>query len=139
MVFVVTEKPTLDLKGRTHTFCHAIPARWHNTGVTQSAGLSLRWFRDNVGENKSYDDLTEETAKIAAGSDGVIWLPYLMGERTPHLDAKARAAFVGLTASHRRAHLTRASLYRKKVLRLLWFVDIVNEHTWLNFTGKLKF
>lgn len=110
VVFVVTEKPTLDPQGRIHTFCHAIPNRWHLTGVTQAAGLSLRWFRDNFGAGASYENLTAEAAKIPAGADGAIWIPYLMGERTPHLDANARAAFVGLTASHARAHAVRAVL-----------------------------
>ncbi len=110
VVFAVTDQPRLDIKGRVHTLCHAIPGRWHNTGVTQGAGLSLKWFRDNFGAGSSYDDLVDEAAKITTGSDGAIWLPYLMGERTPHLDAKARAAFVGLTASHTKAHLTRAVL-----------------------------
>lgn len=110
VVFAVTEKPMLDPEGRIHTLCHAIPNRWHNTGVTLSAGLSLKWFRANFGGGKSYDDLTAEAALISAGSDGAIWLPYLMGERTPHLDPHARAAFVGLTASHTLGHLTRAVL-----------------------------
>ena len=110
VIFAVTDAPKLDLKGRIHTLCHAIPARWHNTGVTLAAGLSLKWFRANFGEGKSFDELTDEAAKIPAGADGAIWLPYLMGERTPHLDPNARAAFVGLTASHTRAHLTRAVL-----------------------------
>jgi xylulokinase len=110
VVFAVTEQPMLDPRGRIHTLCHAIPNRWHNTGVTQGAGLSLRWFRDNFGNGKNYDELVEEAAKINTGSDGALWLPYLMGERTPHLDARARAAFVGLTASHTPAHLARAVL-----------------------------
>ncbi|HEY0460454.1 MAG TPA: xylulokinase [Pyrinomonadaceae bacterium] len=110
VVFAVTDKPKIDLKGRIHTLCHAIPGRWHNTGVTQGAGLSLKWFRENFGEGKSYDELVNEAARIASGASGAIWLPYLMGERTPHLDAGARAAFVGLTASHTKAHLTRAVL-----------------------------
>lgn len=110
VVFAATSQPKIDLLGRIHTLCHAIPNRWHNTGVTQGAGLSLKWFRENFGAGKSYDVLIGEAAKISAGADGAIWLPYLMGERTPHLDAKARAAFVGLTASHTRAHLTRAVL-----------------------------
>jgi xylulokinase len=110
VVFAVTDQPKIDLKGRIHTLCHAIPARWHNTGVTQGAGLSLKWFRENFGEAKSYDELVDDAAQISAGADGAIWLPYLMGERTPHLDAAARAAFVGLTASHTKAHLTRAVL-----------------------------
>ncbi len=110
VVFVVTDKPTLDLKGRTHTLCHAIPDRWHMTGVTQGAGLSLKWFRENFGCGKSYEELVNEAAKVPAGSDGALWLPYLMGERTPHLDSNARAAFVGLTASHTQAHAVRAIL-----------------------------
>ncbi len=108
VVFAVTDQPKIDLKGRIHTLCHAIPGRWHNTGVTLAAGLSLKWFRENFGDGKSYDDLTNEAAVIPSGADGAIWLPYLMGERTPHLDAKARAAFINLTASHTRAHLVRA-------------------------------
>ncbi len=110
VVFVVTDKPTLDLKGRTHTLCHAIPSRWHMMGVAQSAGLSLKWFRENFGNGKSYDELVAEAAQIPDGSDGAIWLPYLMGERTPHLDPHARAAFIGLTANHTRAHAVRAIL-----------------------------
>jgi xylulokinase len=108
--FAVTDKPMLDPKGRIHTLCHAIPNRWHNTGVTQAAGLSLKWFRENFAERKSYDQLAEEAAEVSSGADGAIWLPYLMGERTPHLDPHARAALVGLTASHTRAHAVRAVL-----------------------------
>lgn len=110
VVFGVTDEPKFDLKGRIHTLCHAIPKRWHNTGVTLAAGLSLKWFRENFGGNKSFDELTVEATKIPAGADGLLWLPYLMGERTPHLDTNARACFVGLTANHTRAHLTRAVL-----------------------------
>lgn len=108
VVFFVTDKPKLDLKGRAHTLCHAIPGRWHMTGVTLGAGLSMKWFRDTFGGGADFAALDAEAAKIPAGSDGAIWLPYLMGERTPHLDPKARAAFVGLTASHTRGHLARA-------------------------------
>jgi xylulokinase len=108
VVFVVTEKPKLDMKGRAHTLCHAIPGRWHMTGVTLGAGLSLKWFRENFGAGKSFKELDEAAAKIPPGSDGAIWLPYLMGERTPHLDPDARAAFVGLTASHTFGHAARA-------------------------------
>jgi xylulokinase len=110
VVFIVTDKPKLDLKGRAHTLCHAIPGRWHMTGVTLGAGLSLKWFRDTFGGGASFKDLDTEAANIPAGSDGAIWLPYLMGERTPHLDPRARAAFVGLTASHTRGHAARAVL-----------------------------
>jgi xylulokinase len=110
VVFVVTDKPTIDLKGRIHSLCHAIPNRWHMTGVTLAAGQSLKWFRDTLGAGKSYDELTNAAAAVPAGSDGAIWLPYLMGERTPHPDPHARAAFVGLTASHTAVHMARAVL-----------------------------
>jgi xylulokinase len=115
VVFAATDKPTLDPKGRLHTFCHAIPNRWHVMGVTQAAGLSLKWFREQfcaAGANgvSNYDQLSQEASRIEAGSGGVFWAPYLMGERTPHLDPDARAAFIGLSASHSRAHLVRAIL-----------------------------
>ncbi len=115
VVFAATDRPALDPKGRLHTFCHAIPGRWHMMGVTQAAGLSLRWFRDQFGAGADdgrdpYERLTDEAARIAPGCDGLLWTPYLMGERTPHLDAQARAALVGLTASHTRAHVIRAIL-----------------------------
>jgi xylulokinase len=117
VVFAATNTPALDPKGRVHTFCHAIPERWHVMGVTQGAGLSLRWFRDQFGvlsESKSdgdpYDSLTAEAAGVPPGADGLLWAPYLMGERTPHLDPDARATLAGLTASHTRAHVVRAML-----------------------------
>jgi xylulokinase len=115
VVFAATDRPALDPKGRLHTFCHAIPGRWHVMGVTQAAGLSLRWFRDQFGAGPddgrdAYERLTDEAARIPPGSDGLLWTPYLMGERTPHLDPNARAAFLGLTASHTRGHLVRAIL-----------------------------
>jgi xylulokinase len=113
VVFAATDRPSLDPRGRLHTFCHAIPGRWHVMGVTQAAGLSLRWFRDRFGAGPDdgrdpYERLTAEAAAVPAGSEGVFWAPYLMGERTPYLDPFARAAFVGLSASHTRAHLIRA-------------------------------
>jgi xylulokinase len=108
VVFASTDKPTMDRLGRLHTFCHAAPGLWHVMGVTNGAGLSLRWFRDTFAPGTTYDDLTAEAALIPAGSDGLLWAPYLFGERTPHLDPEARAAFVGLTASHTRAHCVRA-------------------------------
>jgi xylulokinase len=79
-------------------------------GVTQAAGLSLRWFRDHLAAGVSYDKLTAEAARVPPGSDGVLWAPYLMGERTPHCDPNARAALVGLAASHSRGHVVRAIL-----------------------------
>jgi xylulokinase len=110
VVFAATAAPTRDSLGRLHTFCHAVPGRWHVMGVTQAAGLSLRWLRDTIAAGTSYDALTAEAAKVPAGSDGLLWTPYLLGERTPHLDSQARAAFVGLTTSHTRGHLVRAVL-----------------------------
>jgi len=113
VVFAATDRPAMDPKGRLHTFCHAIPGRWHVMGVTQAAGQSLRWFRDTLCSGSAaatYDQLTAEAAKVAPGSDDLLWTPYLMGERTPHLDGQARAALIGLTASHTRGHIIRAIL-----------------------------
>jgi xylulokinase len=110
VVFAATDRPATDPKGRIHTFCHAIPGRWHVMGVTQAAGLSLRWFRDQLAAGVSYDQLTAEAADVPPGAGGVLWAPYLMGERTPHCDPNARAALVGLAASHGRGHIVRAIL-----------------------------
>ena len=110
VVFAATDQPFLDPHGRLHTFCHAVPGRWHVMGVTQAAGLSLRWFRDTFADNdaESYTRLAESAAPVPAGAEGLLWAPYLMGERTPHLDPEARGALVGLTPSHRAAHMVRA-------------------------------
>src|SRR5271156_4428581 len=108
VVFAATDSPIKDRLGRLHTFCHAAPGVWHVMGVTNGAGLSLRWLRDTFAPGASYDELSAEAAKVPAGSDGMLWAPYLFGERTPHLDANARAAFVGITASHTRGHFVRA-------------------------------
>lgn len=113
VVFAATDRPALDPKGRLHTFCHAIPGRWHVMGVTQAAGLSLRWLRDlftvNAGtESWSYERMTEEAALAPPGADGALWGPYLMGERAPYMDPTIRAGLVGLAASHTRAHVIRA-------------------------------
>ena len=115
VVFASTDRPAMDPRGRLHTFCHAVPNRWHVMGVTQAAGLSLRWFRDQFGgseanSNGKYDALIKEAATAPPGCDGVMWAPYLMGERTPHLDPDARAALVGLAANHGRPHVLRAVL-----------------------------
>src|SRR5215471_14607244 len=115
VVFAAASRPAIDPAGRVHTFCHAVPGRWHVMGVTQAAGLSLRWFRDSFGaaiggDGDPYDRLCQEAGASPAGSEGVIWAPYLMGERTPHLDPHARAALVGLSANHTRAHIIRAIL-----------------------------
>ncbi len=115
VVFASTDRPALDPRGRLHTFCHAVPNRWHVMGVTQAAGLSLRWFRDTFGAIDSdsrdiYERLSSEATRVPVGSEGVMWAPYLMGERTPHLDPDARAALVGLAANHHRGHIIRAIL-----------------------------
>jgi xylulokinase len=115
VVLAATDGPALDPGGRLHTFCHAVPGRWLVMGVTQAAGLSLRWFRDQFGvsadgQGESYERLTAEAAKAPPGCDGLLWAPYLMGERTPYLDPAARGMLVGLTASHTRAHVIRAIL-----------------------------
>jgi xylulokinase len=113
VVLAATDRPALDSKGRVHTFCHAVPGRWIAMGVTQAAGLSLRWFRDQFGSGEarqSYESLTAEAASAPPGCDGLLWAPYLMGERTPYLDPTARGMLVGLTASHTRSHVIRAIL-----------------------------
>jgi len=149
VVFAATDRPALDPRGRIHTFCHAIPGRWHVMGVTQAAGLSLRWFRDTFGVasvvtdssgalrivprpmvtdgvklnpddmdantyvnsgDDPYEFLSDEAKKSPPGAEGLLWAPYLMGERTPHLDPHARGALVGITPSHRRTHVIRAIL-----------------------------
>jgi xylulokinase len=111
VVFAATDQPFLDPHGRLHTFCHAVPGRWHVMGVTQAAGLSLRWFRDtfaSTDDREGYARLGDAASTVPAGADGLLWAPYLMGERTPHLDPEARGALVGLTASHRQSHIVRA-------------------------------
>ena len=108
VVFAHMEHVAYDPAGRVHTFCHAVRDKWHVMGVTQGAGLSLQWFRNQLAPGAEYDTLTAEAATAPAGAQGLFWLPYLMGERTPHLDATARGGWIGLTASHRRADLIRA-------------------------------
>jgi len=108
VVFAHMEKVAYDPAGRVHTFCHAVPGKWHVMGVTQGAGLSLQWFRNQLAPGAAYDALMAEAAHAPAGAQGLFWLPYLMGERTPHLDAAARGGWIGLTASHTRADLIRA-------------------------------
>jgi xylulokinase len=108
VVFAHRDEFTPDPSGRVHAFCHAVPGRYHLMGVTLSAGGSLRWWRDVLGGERSYDELCAEAAQVPPGSEGLLFLPYLSGERTPHLDPHARGTFFGLTAHHGRAHLTRA-------------------------------
>ncbi|MBE6058951.1 MAG: xylulokinase [Clostridium sulfidigenes] len=118
VVFAHLDEPIIDEKGRVHTFCHAVPGAWHMMGVTQGAGLSLKWFRDNFCTNEievakgmgidPYLLMTKEAEKVPAGSRGVIYLPYLMGERTPHLNPKAKGVFFGLSAAHTKNEMLRA-------------------------------
>lgn len=118
VVFAHSDQVQIDREGRVHTFCHAVPGCWHIMGVTQGAGLSLKWFRDQfcLEEIRTaqlmgvdpYVLMDREAERIPAGSEGVIYLPYLMGERTPHLDPYARGVFFGLSAAHNKAHLIRA-------------------------------
>ena len=110
VVFAATAEPTKDPRGRLHTFCHAAPGTWHVMGVTNGAGLSLRYVRDTFAPASSYDELSALAAKVPAGAEGMFWLPYLFGERTPHLDPAARAAFIGISASHTLGHFVRAVL-----------------------------
>jgi xylulokinase len=110
VVFAHTPEVVADPSGRLHTFCHAVPGAYHVMGVTLSAGGSLQWWRQLIGEEHSYEALIELAATAPPGSEGLLFLPYLTGERTPHSDPLARGAFFGLTARHRAAHLTRAVL-----------------------------
>jgi xylulokinase len=110
VVFTTTEGPTVEPQGRLHAFCHSVPDRWHLMGVMLSAAGSLRWFRDALAPGVGFDELVGQAAAVPAGSRGLLFLPYLTGERTPHPDPLARGAFVGLTVSHTRAELTRAVL-----------------------------
>lgn len=107
VLFAHAESFAPDPSGRLHAFCHAVPGKYHLMGVTLSAGGSLRWWRDTLGE-QDYDHLSAAAATAPPGAEGLLFLPYLTGERTPHLDPTARGAFFGLTARHSAAHLTRA-------------------------------
>jgi xylulokinase len=110
VVFATTDGPAIEPEGRLHAFCHSVPGKWHFMGVMLSAAGSLRWHRDTFAPGTGYDALLEPAAGISAGSDGLLFLPYLTGERTPHPDPLARGAFVGLTVRHAFPHLTRAVL-----------------------------
>ncbi len=110
VVFATTDAPLFEPAGVVHAFCHAVPDRWHLMSVMLSAAGSLRWFRDTVAPGEAFGDLAAAAADVPAGSGGVLFLPYLSGERCPHPDPMARGAFVGLTLAHDRRHLTRAVL-----------------------------
>jgi xylulokinase (EC 2.7.1.17) len=112
VIFAHSDEIALDPHGRLHTFCHSVPGRYHLMAVTLAAGGSFRWFRDTLrtvtGQHLGYDDLTNLAESVPPGAEGLIFLPYLSGERTPHLDPLARGAFIGLTARHTLAHMARA-------------------------------
>ena len=110
VVFMPTAAPAIEADGRLHAFCHAVPGTWHLMGVTLSAAGSLRWIRDALAPTLSYDELTSLAEPIPPGADGLVFLPYLTGERTPHPDPLARGAFVGLTVRHGLGHMVRAVL-----------------------------
>lgn len=110
VVFAATQSALVEPEGRLHAFCHAVPGRWHFMGVTLAAAGNLQWYRDTVAPGVSFETLVAEAENVPADSDGLLFTPYLSGERTPYPDPLARASFVGLTVRHRRAHMTRAVL-----------------------------
>jgi xylulokinase len=110
VVFASTSQPFIEPNGLLHAFCHAVPDRWHLMGVMLSAAGSLRWYRDTLAPGVDFGRLVEESSIIPAGSEGLFFMPYLTGERTPYPDPLARGGFVGLTVRHSRAHMTRALL-----------------------------
>ncbi len=110
VVFAHSDQPQFDPQGRLHTFCHAVRGKWHMMGVTLTAGGSLGWFRDALCPDLKFEKLTTEASATPPGAEGLQFLPYLSGERTPHLDSHARGALIGLTLKHTRGHVVRAIL-----------------------------
>ncbi|HUS57474.1 MAG TPA: xylulokinase [Planctomycetota bacterium] len=120
VVFAFSDTVQTDPQGRVHTFCHAVPGKWHVMGVVLSAGGSFQWFRNNLGEPEKcvaqregvdpYDVLCREAAEAEPGSEGLFFLPYLTGERTPHANPNAKGGWIGLSARHRKSHLVRSTL-----------------------------
>jgi xylulokinase len=110
VIFATTPSALIEPEGRLHAFCHAVPGMWHFMGVMLSAAGSLQWYRDTFAPEVSFDDLVKEAESAPAGSEGLLFLPYLSGERTPYPDPLARGSFIGLTLRHARAHMTRAVL-----------------------------
>ena len=110
VIFAHLTQPRVDPQYRTHTFCHAVPGAWHVMGVMLMAGGALRWYRDTFLPNESFEFVVSEAEAVPPGADGLLFLPYLSGERTPYADPNARGAFVGATLAHRRGHFTRAVL-----------------------------
>jgi xylulokinase len=120
VVFAQSDEYRVEPEGKLHAFCHAVPGKWHLMGVMLSAAGSFQWFKNELGgeeqkreengEGNAYDFLTEAAAEVQLGCEGLVFLPYLSGERTPYPDPHARGAFVGLTLRHGKSHLTRAVL-----------------------------
>ncbi len=110
VIFATTPSALVEPEGRLHAFCHAVPGMWHFMGVMLSAAGSLQWHRDTLAPEMSFDALLKEAESVPAGSEGLIFLPYLSGERTPYPDPLARGAWIGLTLRHTRGHMTRALL-----------------------------
>ena len=120
VMFIHSDQVKIDPQGRVHTFCHAVRGKWHMMGVNLSAGGSLQWFRNALCEadvakakrmkQDVYDLLTAEAQDVPPGSQGLFFLPYLSGERTPHADPDARGCLIGLTLAHTRGHIVRAIL-----------------------------
>ncbi len=110
VIFASAGEPFVEPEGRMHAFCHAVPGRWHMMGVMLSAAGSLRWYRDTLAPGVEFDDLLAPAEAIPQGSEGLLFLPYLTGERTPHPDPLARGGFIGLTIRHTQPHFTRAVL-----------------------------
>ncbi|HZL89184.1 MAG TPA: xylulokinase, partial [Pirellulaceae bacterium] len=114
IMFVHSDEVQIDPAGRLHTFCHAVHGKWHMMGVSLTGGGALQWFTEKIcdglgkGKDQRYKQLTAEAEEVAAGSEGLFFLPYLAGERTPHADPHARGCYIGLTLKHGRGHLTRA-------------------------------
>jgi xylulokinase len=108
VVFAAADRPVVEPAGRLHAFCHAVPGMWHLMGVMLSAAGSYKWFKETFAPDLTYDELNDAAAQVPAGSEGLVFLPYLTGERTPHPDPLARGAFVGLTVRHGLGHMARA-------------------------------
>jgi xylulokinase len=110
VVFASMPQPFIEPQGRLHAFCHALPGMWHFMGVMLSAAGSLQWYHDRLAPGMTFDNMLQEASAIPAGCEGLQFLPYLSGERTPYPDPLARGAFIGLTLRHGRGHMTRAVL-----------------------------
>ena len=126
VIFAHTDRFIPDPSGRLHAFCHAVPGKYHLMGVTLAAGGSMQWWRETLDDGSGFDEMATAAATIPPGAEGLLFLPYLMGERTPHRDPLARGAFFGLTGRHTKAHMTRA-LMEGVVFSLRESVDIMRE------------